>query len=249
MFRMTLTLLPAFAIATTTTAQESAEKAKQHDPVAVAALETSAKALKAVERVRYDIDYLRTAWLTERVPAVSGTVTMGPVGEYDVPRFFAELVITPHEGDAVKVTAGCNGDDYYIIDSATKTAHQDMDPGVMGSQSRNVQRVLMEDFTSKEPLKDFFDAPKLALLPQETVNGERCLVVEATSEDDNTMRIAMAESDGLPRRYQRFIKNRSGEVGEIAIVLSHLKVNLPLPTDTFLLKVPIGYTKSTEFAP
>lgn len=248
MFRMTLTLLPAIAIATTAAAQESAEK-KKHDPVAAAALETSAKALKAVERVRYDIDYLRTAWLTERVPAVTGTVTLGPVGEYDVPRFFAEIVITPHEGDAVKVTAGCNGDEYYIIDPATKKAHQDMDPSVMGSQARNVQRVLMEDFTSKEPLNDFFDAPELALLPQETVNGERCLVVEATAEGGNKMRIAMAERDGLPRRYQRFIKNRSGEVGEIAIVLSNLKVNPPLPKDAFLLKVPIGYTKSTDFAP
>lgn len=249
MFRMTLTLLPAIAIATTAVAQESAEKKKKHDPVAVAALETSAKALKAVERVRYDIDYLRTAWLTERVPTVTGTVTLGPVGEYDVPRFYAEIVITPHEGEPAKVTAGCNGDEYYIINPMSKTAHQDMDPGVMGSQTRNVQRVLIDDFTSKEPLKEFFEASELSMLPPENINGESCLVVEAKEEDGNAQRVSIAERDGLPRRYQRLIESRSGEMGELAIVLSNLKVNLPLPKDTFLLKVPIGYTKSTDFAP
>ena len=128
-----------------------AAKAEAADPMEV--LKKAEEALKKVKQVTYKAQYKGTEWVTAFVPSLEGTAMLGEPSEYDIARFRCEVKLTPRgESEAVELSAGSDGDLYYLIDPAKKIVYADIDEAVLGKHQRDLQRVLLRDFVANEPL-------------------------------------------------------------------------------------------------
>ncbi len=228
-----------------------ASAADLKDPQEV--LRRAADALSNTHTVSYSATFTGTNWVKELVPHVTGKVVIGPTAEYDVPRFFTEAQVTDSESETAAVyTAGCNGNEYFIVDPKTKMGYMDMDPAVMGSNARTVQRLVIDAFSSTEPLKTTRAAATTTLKDETTIDGVACYVVQAdTSRREKAMVWAIAKSDFLPRRLTRIYAGRNeGEPdGTTEITLTTVVANPKLKKDQFEMVLPEGFKKSDDFAP
>ncbi len=211
-------------------------------------------ALRKCETVSYDITIEATEWLQQFVPQVRGKAVVGPLAEYDVPRFRCEVELQKAGSEEkLDYKAGCDGKDYYLIDPRTKKAHYDLDPVVLGSDGRNIQRALLAEFTAKEPLKDELESSGAELRGIVEVGGEKCyeVFVPLSSSSPKSVTWAISVKDYLPRRAARVYANRrsEGPDGLITTTLTNLKPNPKLDRDPFKLVVPDGYEKTDDFAP
>lgn len=211
----------------------------------------------AVRRVRYTAEYVATGWVTEHVPTVTGTVIVGEQSKWEIERFRSTVKIVPNgKGDAkdnakdgpLELTAGCDGESFFLIDAKTKTVHEDIDPAVMGSHARDVQRVVLSELASPKPYEKELEAKDLVIKSIPEVAGQRCFELHATVEGVEVVWY-IAWSDLLPRRYVRIYKNPEGEVGTTQLTLIDLEVDPKLPGNPFKADVPPGYKKTDEFAP
>ncbi|UCG34194.1 MAG: DUF2092 domain-containing protein [Phycisphaerales bacterium] len=213
-------------------------------------LEKSRAALEQVRMARYDAKYKGTTWITAYVPAIEGSVVVGEPSEYDVTRFWCDVKLTPIGSEEVlKLTAGSDGDMYYVIDHQTKTAHADIDPAVMGSRPRDPRRVVVNTFVSKDPLQQELEAEKIELKEDAEVGGEPCHQILVTYGETQQGLWFVSKNDCLPRRVVRVYKNEAGEEGTTELELTNLKTDTKLDTAPFELKVPEGYAQSDDFAP
>ncbi len=150
-------------------------------------------------------------------------------------------------------TAGCDGNEYYLIDAKTKTAHHDMDPVVLGANSRDIQRVSMREFTAEEPFKDELAAKDISLTNTKTIDGEMCYEVEIKTEGGRQKAVVwwISTKDFLPRGVKRVHAPRSGdgEDGSTQLMIRNVIATKKTKPEVFKLKVPAGYTKTDEFAP
>ncbi len=250
--RRVLVLTATMFLGTVTWAGETDKKA-ENAPDGAALLKMAASAVKSVKSVSYSADYKATGWLTKFVPNAVGKAALGERSKWDLEKFRSEVKITPAgSNETIELTAGCDGDVFFLIDPATKKAHQDMDPAVLGKQSRNVQRVLMKVLVDPQAFKDELKSEKIEWKGVESVNGEDCNVVAATLEGGQQNVWYLAKKDSLPRRLLRILPDRenpSGENGTTDLVLSGFSSNPKFSTDPFQLIVPEGFTRTDEFAP
>ena len=207
----------------------------------------------AVRRVRYTAEYVATGWVREYVPTVKGAVLVGEQSKWDITKFRSNVKIIPNEkGDAkddpMELTAGCDGELFYVIDAKTKTFYEDIDPEVMGSHARDIQRVVLSELASPKPYEKELEAKDLTIKSIPEVSGERCFELHATVEDREVVWY-IAWSDFLPRRFVRIYKNPEDEVATTQLTLTDLEVNPKLPGNPFKAKVPPGFKKTDEFAP
>ena len=229
-------------------AASTAAKAGAADPMEI--LKKAEGALKKVKQVRYKAQYKGTEWVTAFVPSLEGTAMLGEPSEYDVPRFRCEVKLTLKGAtEAIELSAGSDGDLYYLIDPGKKIVYADMDEAVLGTHQRNLQRVLLRDFVAKEPLAEDLKAEKVELLGTEEVGGEQCQKVHITRSETQGVIWYVSQKDWLPRRIDRLYKNQQGEQGSTQLVLTDLVVEPKLNAKLFELTVPKGFTKTDEFAP
>jgi outer membrane lipoprotein-sorting protein len=213
-------------------------------------LKKAEAALKKVKQVRYKAEYKGTEWVTAFVPSLEGTAMLGEPSQHDIARFRCEVKLTPRgESEAIELSAGSDGDLYYLIDPAKKMVFADIDEAVLGKQQRNLQRVLLRDFVAKEPLAEDLKAEKVELLGTEDVGGEPCHKVRVTRSETQRVVWYLSQKDWLPRRVVRLYKNQQGEEGSTQLLLTDLVAEPKLNAKKFELTVPKGFTKTDEFAP
>lgn len=242
---MTFTALSILFLSSASFAQDLTDPKK--------VLEKSRDALKATKVVSYDATIEATEWVKEAIPNVTGKAVVGELKQYEIPQFYCDVQIKrANAEEAVVLQAGCNGDKYFLIDPKTKAAYEDMDPVVMGSNGRDVQRLALREFYDKEPYKAELAAEKPELRETTEVGGEPCYQVYATlSGAPKAIAWDISKKDFLPRRVTRWYAPREGNGpdGTSMMTISNLKIDPKLPKDPFVLHLPEGYTKSDEFAP
>ena len=216
-------------------------------------LNKSKSALAEVKHVSYRAQYGATGWLVSRVPAVEGDVVMGPKSEWDLARFRCDVAIKGSEDEeAARFVSGSNGDVYFLLDAKTKTAYEDMDVAVLGSNGRDLQRVLMATFVDADPYGDDVKPETVELTGSQSVAGEDCYEISVKSEAPPHVAWLVSKKDFLPRRITRTYPNRGdpeGEPGTTHLTVTNVTVNPKFAKNPFVLSVPAGYTKTDDFAP
>lgn len=229
-------------------AQSAQAKTELSDPKEI--LQRAEIALKEVKSVRYHGQYKGTGWVADYVASLEGSAMLAEPSKHDVPRFHCELKMTPPKSsDTMDVTAGCDGDQFYVIDSETKMVHSDMDQAVLGSQSSNIQRVLMQDFVAKEPLAEDLKAEKFQLREDTEVGDQMCYQVHVIRSESQEVTWFISQKDWLPRRVDRLYKDPKKGEGTTQLIVTDL---VALPTFSparFKLTVPEGFTRTDDFAP
>ncbi len=219
-----------------------------HDAMKI--LEKSEAALKKVRIARYQASYKGTKWIEAMVPVVEGMAIIGKRSKWDVDPFFVEVKMTLQDADApINCTAGCNGDTFFLTDAENKTIYEDMDPLVLGSRSRDIQRVLMREFAAPKPFENAEKASTVQLQGTQGVSGEECYVVFVEGEEPPAILYYIATKDYLPRKITRVYKNEEGEEGTTELTIRNLTVNPSFARSPFAVFVPAGFTKTDEFAP
>ena len=233
-------------------AGEASEK-KAEPSEGLKILQKTAAALEKVKSVRYQAQYQGTGWVKQYVADVEGSAMLGEPSEHDIARFRCEVKLTPPKAEEpLELTAGSDGDLFYMIDPKTKTAYVDMDDAVLGSQGRNVQRVLMREFVAKEPLAEDLKAEKVELKGTAKVGDEDCHEIHVTRSESQQVVWFVSKKDGLPRRVDRIYQNRQdpeGDAGTTQLVLSNVVVDKTFQMAPFKVTVPAGFTKTDDFAP
>jgi outer membrane lipoprotein-sorting protein len=238
-------------------------------------LRKAADATTKVTTASYKADYTGTGWVAQHVADVRGTAIIGGRSEWDIARFRCDVKLRKPQpkdddkdvageaksesqglwSDEVKsFTAGCDGDVYFLIDPQAKIAYQDMDPAVLGADSRNLQRVILPEFSAKEPFKEALEAKSVEIVGSESVAGEDCHRVTVKTSEPSPAAVDwyISKKDYLPRKVVRTYNNRSdpeGPQGTTELTISQLVINPKFKADPFKLVVPSGFKKTDEFAP
>jgi hypothetical protein len=178
-------------------------------------------------------------------------VLVGWAEELQMPsRFFARVKFRPQEAEPFEMTAGGDGDTYFVIDHRTKKGYEDMDPGVMGSQGRTLRGFGMVEFVHPHPFDDELGAQTVAYQGLEAVGGEECHkihVVYAGGQGESTWYFSKA--DLLPRRRTRHFEIPSRGKGAVDITVSELRIGPEIDPSMFKMKLPEGYERVDDFAP
>ncbi|MCH7551578.1 MAG: hypothetical protein IIA35_07770, partial [Proteobacteria bacterium] len=134
------------------------------------------------------------------------------MSKYDVPRFRCDVEITPpakpdaeEKPKTQRLTAGSDGDNYYLIDSDKKIVYVDMDPAVLGTNGGGIQRLLMRVLVDKEPFADELKADTIEKRDDAKVGSVPCYNIYVKS-DDGEANWFISKSDLLPRRVERFYR-------------------------------------------
>lgn len=223
---------------------------KQRDPKAI--VRAAQEALKKVRLVRYHAEIQGKGWIAKRVPSISATVIVGERSQYDIDQFRCEAKITEDGSEEIiQLTAGCDGDVYFLIDPSTKTVYEDMDPAVLGKHGRNAQRPVLGAFAESDPLAELLESEDLVYKGTTDVAGEPCHEISAPGDFPKETLWAFSTKDSLPRRVIRIYPNRGDgpEDGETVMTLTKIEVNPKIKGNPFKLAVPKGFTKTDEFAP
>ncbi len=243
-------------------------------------LKRADEALKKTKLISYQADYKGTKWARQFVPDMQATVIVGEPSDFDIPRFFCDATVTREKGqpgeeavsseqktsaeqppsgekppatEPFRVTAGCDGDQYFLIDPKTKTAHQDMDPAVLGTRAGDVQRVIAREFTADDPFKAALESNEIELKGEVTIGDEPCYEIHSKIVEGMQQGTVWAVSarDFLPRQIKRVYKmpQFGEEEGTTELIMTQLVVDPKPAKDPFKLVVPEGYKKTDEFAP
>lgn len=216
-------------------------------------LEKSVKALKRTRLVSYDAEFKGTGWIRQYVPQITGKAIVGEQSKWEIDQFRAEVRIQKDGStEVVEMTAGCDGDLFFLIDPQTKKVFEDMDSLVLGTAGRDIQRVVMRQFAAAEPLKDLDKAESIELAGSAYVGGEACHEIVIKMEQQPEQHIFISKRDFLPRRALNIYPNRQdpeGEPGSTDLTITNLVVNPKISGSPFKLTVPDGYEKVDDFAP
>jgi len=207
-------------------------------------------AVRKINAVRYEASYTAEGWVAQYVSPVKGIALLGAPSKYGIEKFRSAVTLNP--GDAEKEsshTLGCNGDVFYVVDTKTKTVHEDMDPVVLGSNGRHLQRLLLRDYVSDKPFEEELKAEELALDGTEKVNDVACHKVKIKYSSSQEATWYFSAEGYLPMRVDRAYTNPDQGVATTSLVLSNVQPNPPLDESAFDTAVPDGFTKTDEFAP
>ncbi len=212
-------------------------------------LRKSAAALKNAKTVTYRAEYDATGWLQSRVPPAEGAVTMGEQSKFQISPFFCEIKIkTRDAAEVVEMSAGCDGDNYFLIDPKEKTCYADRDQAVLGSKARPFMRVLVDEFSESQPYEDIFKSRKAEYKGETKIGETECYELLLNFSEGGRRSFAISKEDFLPRRVTRLIKSDQGEATTV-LTIHDLVVNPTFVRNAFELHCPEGFKKTDEFAP
>lgn len=250
--RWTTTLAALLVLASATGAALAEDTADEgaRDPKAIAILEKADAATRAVSSVAYDATATPGGAAAANMgPATGRAVLDGAVGGQ--PRNFYGEVSMEGPNGPVKVSAGGNGDMFFVIDHVTKKAYEDMDPNVMGSLGNALNAVNMIEFVHDTPFSDEINAASVEYRGTTEVGGVECHEIHVTYANFRGLESTwfFGTEDYLPRRRIQMFRNQQGEPGQIDRVITNLRVDPDLPASTFVMTLPEGYERIDDFAP
>ena len=216
-------------------------------------LKKSEAAMKRAHRVSYRAEYKATGWVTKFVPEVEGSAVVGKRSKWDIEPFRCEVKIHPRESsETLEFSAGSDGDVFYLIDPKTRMVYEDMDPGVLGEQGHDIQRVVMKELAAPDPFGEKLSPDSITLEGTETIAGEACHEIHIKSDSPPEMVWYISTKDYLPRRVRRIYPDRDdpkADPGTTELTISDVVVESKAAGALFKLVVPEGFTRSDDFAP
>ena len=232
-------------------AQEAPPPAPAPDrsPEAIEILKKVDAAAKAVDSVRYKAKSVPSGVATNFVGEAEGTVALDGWDKGAPKRFRVEGTAKRADAEPVQLTAGGNGETFFLIDAASKKAYEDMDPGVMGRTGQALRGLRMDEFVHNAPFDDELNGQSVKLAGKESVEGVECYkidVVYSGGQGESTW--YFSTEDYLPRRRVRKFTTPQGD-GAIDLVISSLEVAPAFDGSTFALVLPAGFQKIDDFAP
>ena len=216
-------------------------------------------AAKAVESARYESELVGLEAAEPLVGKLRATiVAAGTPTDPLVPtpqKYWVDAKFErPGDGGTVHFTGGCDGENYMLIDHATKTAYQDIDPAVLGSGARVLAGGMMIELLHQSPFGDELKGSSQKLLGSKIVGGVDCYEIhivynlgQRTRQPEATW--YFGKKDFLPRRRVDKVLMPDGSSAGVQRTISKLEVNPKLEKDAFEQKIPAGYTKTDDFAP
>ncbi|NOS99634.1 MAG: DUF2092 domain-containing protein [Phycisphaerales bacterium] len=209
----------------------------------------SADAMKKARHLRYQAHYEATAWISEFVPNIEGTVVMGKQSPYKIDTYTAKVSVKPKDAESpTPIDAGCDGDNYFLIDAKSKTVHRDMDPGVLGELGSETRRVILADFGKPQPYDDKNEGKTIELVGEQTIMDEPCYEIHIKGGDPPDVLWFISTRDYFPRRIVRLRKNQHDEPGSTQLTLHHVEIDPDVSPSAFAPSVPEGYKQTDEFA-
>lgn len=241
----------AFAMGGTANATDEGDKVAVQSGEAKEVLKKCAAALKRVKFAQYHGKYEGTGWIKQHVADVEGLAVLGEPAEHDVPRFRCEVKVTPpNSEETLEFTVGADGDLFYLVDPKKKIVYADMDDAVLGSQQRNLRRVLLLDFVADEPLEADLKVDNIELKETVEIGGEACHQVRVIQSETREVIWYISAKDFLPRRVDRVYRQEAGgEEAFTRLEIADLKATSTLDIAPFKLTVPPGYKRTDDFAP
>lgn len=247
-----LLMLPFALFAVNARAEEPAKGGKLTDAVEI--LKKADEACKPIKSIKYTAAGEGLFSEAEKQPKVSGTIISMPPVEKKPAMFRASVKVQkPGSTDVDEVTAGCDGDVFYVIDHKNKKVYQDVDPAVYGGFRRQIGAIRMAEFGHESPFGDEIGGKVKELVGVEKVGEEECYHVRVEysgAADGLVTDWWISTKDFLPRRADRVrTDSASGNKGGGKMVLTGLEINPKADVKVFALVVPEGYTKVDDFAP
>jgi hypothetical protein len=231
-----------------------AQEEPQVDPKMAQAIEILKKvdaAAKAVNSVRYKVATKPEGEAVKFFATAEGTVVQVGWAGNMAKQFHYEVRTSKAESsEARELTAGGDGETYFLIDHQAKKAYQDMDPNVIGSAGRIIRGFGMAEFVHPAPFGDEINAEKSELLGKEKIGDQECYkihVVYTVGGQESTW--YFSTKDYLPRRRIRHVTGRQGGKGTFEVTVSDLEINPKLEPGLFKLSLPDGYEQIDDFAP
>lgn len=220
-------------------------------PDATEILKRAESALKGakVVRCRFTREGLHDD--AEKTPKASGTVVMSGFSRNFVEKFRLEATLDKAgEAEKAKLTAGADGEVFYLFDYKDKKVYADMDPAVFGSQSEMLFAYVPQTFVNPEPFDYEKRAEKIEVRGIVSLNGEDCYDVRfAFGGGHFEAAYLFSIKDGLPKRFEWVWDGPTGGRQGHSLVISDLTLDAPASADAFKLTIPAGFTRTDEFAP
>ena len=209
---------------------------------------------KAVKSVKYDLVFERTAWSRSPAVKLKGSVIMvGPLINGQPTKYFVDVETT--QGDSAEVqriTSGCDGEVFYVVDHQNKKAYEDIDAAVIGSFGRYLRPTPMIEFLHETPYSDEINGKSRELKGFKEINGVDCYEIHVvyTAENAPPTIWFFGKEDFLPRcRVDEVMVEQGPEKFTQKRILANVVADPKLPAGIFKLKLPEGYTKTDDFAP
>lgn len=220
-----------------------------------AILKKSVLALKKIKLVSYEGEYRTAGWITERLGLrlVKGQAVLGGQSKWGLDRFRCDATLElVDQKKPQHLTAGSNGDLFYLIDHRTKTVYEDIDSGVLGTHGPHLQRILMREFNQEKPFREELAKAEITLDGNEEVDGTMChkLSISGVGSADTSIWF-ISKTDYLPRRVHRIYaaQNESGESGSTVLTISNISIDPKFGMSPFRAYPSEGFTKTDDFAP
>lgn len=216
---------------------------------AKAILQRVAGALRNTPTVSYRAEYKVTGWATAFVPNMEGPVVLGKQSELKIQRYYCQLRVQKDGSSEVQeFTAGSDGENFFVINPKTKTAHQDIDPGVLGANGWAISQIMIPEFGAPDALDKLLKTAKVEIKGATKIGEEDCLEVRIQADAPSDAVWTVSKKDFLPRRITSVFE-MGGKEASTDLILHDFKVNPKFAKSPFDLVVPEGFKKSDDFAP
>jgi outer membrane lipoprotein-sorting protein len=233
-----------------TVADEKKPPAELTDPVEV--LKKMDAAIKAVESVAYDIEFEPTGDAVKFLPKGKGTVILSGWSEGRPKMFRVDTdAVMPQATASTRLTAGADGENYYLIDHANKKVYEDIDPGVMGKGGQVAFSAVMPEFVHPTPFEDEIEKSEKQTMKDAAKLGDHdCYVVFVEYKGGQRKSSwYISKQDFLPRRRVDHWDMPGTAVGDLRKTITKLVIDPKLEPDAFKCKLPAGFEKIDDFAP
>jgi len=207
-------------------------------------------AAKAVKAAKYEVKFEGLGDTATKIPVVEGTWLTAEIGDNGPKKYRIDAKMTFTGKEPRKVTAGSDGETYYLLDHVEKKAYVDIDPNVIGRTTGGpLRQATMGELGHSRPYSDEIDGKVKELKGTKIINGEDCyeiFVTYASAPQDSIW--WFSKKDFLPRARQNITK-RGESVTTSLQSLAKLEIDPKLAPDAFKLVIPEGYEKTDDFAP
>ena len=248
MKRLLPMMFGVFVLVGSVFAQEDKKPGELTDPVEI--LKKVDAAAKAVQAARYKCTFERLGEQGQ-MPKVEGTVLLtGWTGGGPAKFKIEAKVKQPNSEEETRISAGGDGNEFYVVDHKNKKAYVDIDQAVMGRTGRPAQLIVVAEFTHPTPFSDEINGQKQELRGSKTIAGEDCyeIYVQYTSAQQEAV-WHFSKKDFLPRARLDIFKGPDGGEIKQQKTLSNLEVDPKLSDDAFKFSLPEGFERIDDFAP
>ncbi len=216
---------------------------------AIDILKKTDAAAKAVTTAGYDARFEVSGWLADELGNLQGHALVG--GEFRRTFQFFRFEIhhpQPIDGEKRKLTAGSDGQTFYLIDHQKKTVHTGPGASVLGPAGRTARTLGMVEFLHPTPFSDEINADRAELIGTATVGDQECYKIHVNYAGTTARAIwYIAQKDYLPRRVDRFRRNpATGQEAVTHLIVTNLIINPVFFVNPFELRVPPDYTRTDK---